>query len=281
MIKKEDVNEALEFYNIDNKYKDICNEIIDKINNSSNMREDFEKLYNRLYNENFNMVKPLWNIRSINELFPSLINPFITNLLILYGYKIHKSTIKKLGLSENQITIHKYRVKECFESDLVNRNYTGVRFSQLLWSIYFIRGKIIEVGSLQYAYEDEENIKIHIPKKTNLNIQNVKESLNNSKIEIKKIFKISDYKYICNSWLLSKKLNEVIEKNTNISDFFELFDVTDGADCIKDILNFVYGLEKCDNYVDLPENTKLQKAIKKSLINNENFYLGLGILKEK
>lgn len=157
----------------------------------------------------------------------------------------------------------------------------GVRFSQLLWSIYFIRGKIIEVGSLQYAYEDEENIKIHIPKKTNLNIQNVKESLNNSKIEIKKIFKISDYKYICNSWLLSKKLNEVIEKNTNISDFFELFDVTDGADCIKDILNFVYGLEKCDNYVDLPENTKLQKAIKKSLINNENFYLGLGILKEK
>lgn len=126
MIKKEDVNEALEFYNIDNKYKDICNEIIDKINNSSNMREDFEKLYNRLYNENFNMVKPLWNIRSINELFPSLINPFITNLLILYGYKIHKSTIKKLGLSENQITIHKYRVKECFESDLVNRNYTGI-----------------------------------------------------------------------------------------------------------------------------------------------------------
>lgn len=280
MLRKENINEALEFYHIDHKYKDICYEAIDQINHSSNMLEDFEKLYHRLYHENFNRVTSLWDIKSINELFPLFINPFITNLFILYGYQVHKNTIKKLKLSEEQVVIHKYRVKECFESDLVNRNYAGVRLSQLLWAIYFIRGKIIEVGSLQYEYEDEKNIKIHIPKKTDFDIQGVKESLNNSKIEIKKVFKITDYKYRCNSWLLSKRLNEIIEKNTNISNFFELFDVTDGDDCIDDILNFVWGLEKCDHYVDLAENTKLQRAIKKALINQEKFYLGQGVLKE-
>ena len=132
---------------------------------------------------------------------------------------------------------------------------------------------------MQYEYEDKKNIKIHIPKKTNLSITKVKESISMSKIEIKNAFKITNYSYKCNSWLLSNKLNEIINKDTNISKFYNLFDVIDGENCIKDILDFVYGLEKCNNYNELQENTTLQKQIKIALLNNENFYLGLGMLK--
>ena len=279
MIENMNIDEALKFYNLDNRYRKICYDTMNKIDYNIKLSEDFKKLYNMLYNDNFDDVKKLWDINNISDFNSLLENSFVTNLLILCGYEIHKNTMEKLKLNQNQINIHKNRVKECFEDDLLNRKYSSVRISQMLWAIYFIRGRIVEVGSLQYEYEDEKNIKIHIPKKTNLSITKVKESISMSKIEIKNTFKITNYNYKCNSWLLSNKLNEIINKDTNISKFYNLFDVIDGENCIKDILNFVYGLEKCNNYNELQENTTLQKQIKIALLNNENFYLGLGILK--
>lgn len=281
MLEKGIVDKALKFYNLDDRYKNICYQVVDEINSDINLYENFVKAYNKLYNEEFDEVKKMWNIKHLVDFFPLLVNPFITNLLILCGYSIHKNTMEKLNFSNNQIMIQKYRVKECFESDLINRGYNGVRLSQLLWAVYFIRGRIIETGSLQYEYEDKNNIKIHIPKKTNLDILKVRESINNSKMEISSVFKVTNYNYKCNSWLLSRRLNDIINEDSNISKFYNLFDVIDGQDCINDILNFVYGLEKCDDYSKLVEDTTLQKQIKKALLNNEKFYLGIGVLKEK
>ena len=72
----------------------------------------------------------------------------------------------------------------------------------------------------------------------------------------------------------------MLDKNTNISKFYHLFQVIDGEDCIKDILNFVYNVEKCENYKDLPEITTLQRKVKEKLLKNETFYLGIGTLKQ-
>ena len=72
-----------------------------------------------------------------------------------------------------------------------------------------------------------------------------------------------------------KNAEDTVSLSTQVSD---LFDVIDGEDCIKDILNFVYNIDKCDNYNLLQENTMLQKLIKKKLMNGNKFYLGLGIL---
>ena len=57
------------------------------------------------------------------------------------------------------------------------------------------------------------------------------------------------------------------------------FNVEDGENCINDILNFVYEIEKCDDFSLLPEHTKLQKIIKEQLLNGKEFYLGLGVLR--
>lgn len=70
-----------------------------------------------------------------------------------------------------------------------------------------------------------------------------------------------------------------MDRNTNISNFYNLFDVVDGDNCINYILNFVYNIDRCDNYHLLQENTILQRKIKQKLINGEVFYLGLGTLK--
>lgn len=216
-------------------------------------------------------------------MFTKNINLFVTNLMVLLGYEFHDYNMKKCNFDDEQISIHKKRVKECFESDLINREYKGIRISQMLWAIYFIRTRIIEVDRLQYEciinYDNENIIKIHILRDKKLDILSVKKSINDFRKQIEKIFGINKFKYMCNSWLLSNQLYKIINKNTNISMFHELFYVLDGEDCIKDILNFVYTLDQCEDYSLLPENTILQKKIKEELLKDNKFYLGLGILK--
>lgn len=283
MIDYKKIDEAFDFYNINNKYNKICYDCVKEINNSNIYTEAFNKVYKRLYYNDFSDIRELWNMKNINELFIKNVNPFITNIIILLGYEIHLYNIKKYNLDEQQIIIHKKRVKECFENDLVNRGYKSVRISQMLWAIYFIRVRIIEVGRLQYQYsitdDNKQVIKIHIPRGNRLDIFSVKKSIDDSKLEIEKIFKVSNCKYICNSWLLSNQIHEVVEKGSNIYQFQKLFNVKDGENCIDDILNFVYEINECDDYNQLSEKTSLQKIIKNKLINNKEFYLGLGILK--
>ena len=283
MIVYRKIDEAFDFYNIDNKYKKICYDCAEEINNSDTYTEAFNKVYKRLYYNDFSDIRELWNIKNINELFTSNVNPFITNVMILLGYEFHLYNIKKYNLDEQQIIIHKKRVKECFENDLVNRGYKGIRISQMLWAIYFIRVRIIEVGRLQYQYsvtdDNKQVIKIHIPRGNRLDISSVKESIDDSKQEIQKTFKVSNCEYICNSWLLSNQIHELVDKNTNIYKFQELFNVEDGESCIDDILNFVFETEKCDDYSLLPEKTTLQKIVKEELLKETDFYLGLGVLK--
>lgn len=98
---------------------------------------------------------------------------------------------------------------------------------------------------------------------------------------MEQIYAIKNFKYICNSWLLSKQIYEIIDENSNISKFYNLFDTTEGEECINDILNFVYGIDKCEDYSLLPTNTSLQSNIKNELLNGKIFYLGLGVLKKK
>lgn len=279
MINKEIVDEAFEFYEIDAKYKEKSYETLEEISKNKSFTESFNKAFKMLYKDEFSNIKDLWNIKDKNIFFCDSINPFITNLMILSGYKIHKNNMKKYMLDDEQINIHKKRVKECFENDLIIRDVNSIRISQMLWATYFIRLRIIEIGSLQFEYENDKTIKIHIPKNTDFRISKVKESIEESKIRIKEIYNMDNFIYRCNSWLLSNQLHNIIDNNSNISKFYNLFNVSNGDNCISDILNFVYNLDACDNYLNLEENTTLQRIIKQELIKENIFYLGMGILK--
>ena len=161
MISKKKIDEAFEFYNIEKAYKEKCYRCAEKINQREYYGKLFNDVYNTLYCDDFIEIKELWNVKDINELFGNNVNPFFTNLMIILGYELHRNNIDKYRLDINQVNIHKNRVKECFESDLIYRNYDGVRISQMLWAVYFIRVRIIEIGRLQYEYEStEKNISI-------------------------------------------------------------------------------------------------------------------------
>ena len=147
----------------------------------------------------------------------------------------------------------------------------------------FINIRLIEVGRLQYEYCNNKKgkyIKIHIPKGDKLLYNEVLNSIKNSKKEIKKYFKIENYEYYCESWLLSKEIAKLLDSNSNIAKFQQLFDITEGKDAIKDILNFVFDLQQIDSYYNLPERTSLQSKIKDLLINGKEIHIGIGKLKK-
>lgn len=281
-MNEKNINNALLYYGIDDEqYKLQCYACLDRINHNITVQKEFNKLFNILFVDKTNKIKELWNIKSINMLFSETVHPYITNLLLLSGYEVHQKNIDNYKLDEEQINIHKLRVKETLTNNIKIRNLDGIRISQMLWGAYFINLRLIEVGRLQYEYENSNSIKIHIPSGEKLDIDKVKDSLKIAAFFIKKYFKIENYCYYCNSWLLSKQIHSIVNKNSNIYKFYELFDITEGESCIDDVLNFVYNLSLTKNYHELQEETSLQKDIKKYLLHNNDIKLGKGILKKK
>lgn len=279
-MNKSVIDRALLFYDInDENYKNKCYKCLDSLNKNIKTLKKFYNIRNKIYNNKNRKIEKLWETKSKDKMFDKKVHPYITNLLLLSGYNIHKKNMKKFNLDIEQIKIHKLRVKECLTKDIIIRNYDGIRISQMLWGTYFINIKLIEVGILQY--EKYENcIKIHIPSCGKLNINKVKQSLDNSKKYIRRYFKLKDYNYYCDSWLLSKQIHEIIDKNSNIYKFYNLFNVEEGESCIDDILNFVYQKNFFADYNKLPENTSLQIKIKKLLLNGTDIRKGKGILKK-
>lgn len=289
LITKSMIDNSLEFYNIiDNEYRIKCYKCVDDINQNSDYQKIISNVYNLLFIDKNNNIRKLWSIKNISELFGEIKNPFITNVLLLSGYDVHKTNMQKYALDNKQIEIHKKRVRESLLNDIKIKKYDGIRISQMLWGAYFVNMRIIEVGRLQYEFikfnplkEDEykECIKIHIPSGESLTEKSVRDSIESSKAEIKKYFNLENPDYYCSSWLLSPTIKKILDNNSNIAKFFNMFEVVEEKEGTEDILNFVFNTKECDDYNKLEEKTSLQKKIKEKLIRGEKINIGVGILK--
>lgn len=284
LIEKENIEKALTFYNIDiEDYKDKCYKCLDDINKNKELKTRIYNVLKLLYSNESEQLKLLWNESDLSRFLRESYNKFIHNIILLSGYKIHEENMSKCNFDTYQVLAHKNRVRECLTNDIYNRKLEGIRLSQTLWGIYFINIRLIEVGRLQYEYCNNKKgkyIKIHIPKGDKLLYNEVLNSIKNSKKEIKKYFNIENYEYYCESWLLSKDITKLLDSNSNIAKFQQLFDITEGKDAIKDILNFVFDLQQIDSYYNLPERTSLQSKIKDLLINGKEIHIGIGKLKK-
>ena len=279
---REKIKECLQFYQItDDSYLEKCYSCYDELIKSPTIYQKFINLYNILYKHPFDNLRKLWKKKTIDELFGISVSPFTTNLLLLLGASIHQENMEKLGFDNYQINKHLFRVRECLLKDIYERGYFGIRVSQLLWGVYFINGKLIEIDRLQYEYVNDSVIKIHIPAGSKLEKEEVLSSLKKSHGELIKYFEVKKFKYYCNSWLLSDEIHSLLNQNSNIYQFYQLFQVEKGEDCVSDILNFLYHKNEMVDYNTLQEDTYLQKIVKKELLNGTIFHLGIGVLKEE
>lgn len=273
------IENALKYYQInDTNYKNKCYKCIKDVNEIKDFNIKAEEIYNILYTDKSFKIDTLWKRQNMNELFGEQYNPYITNILVLYGYEIHCQNMKLKKYNREQKELYKKRVKETLTNDIFVRKLEGIRISQMIWAAYFINTKLIEVGRLQYE-KCENHIKIHIPSGEKLQIDKVLNSIKNSKQEIEKYFNIKNPEYRCDSWLLSNQINNIIDSNSNIAKFYNLFEVKDGLDATEDILNFVFNVQECSNYNNLVEDTSLQKLLKQQLLKNKEMKIGWGKLK--
>lgn len=274
-----DIDNALDYYKIDDiDYKNKCYKCAYDINSNIEFNKKVEEIYNILYTDKSFKIDTLWKKQNMIELFGTNYNPFVTSVLVLLGYELHDKNMKDKNYTDVEKVLYKNRVTQSLTNDIYIRKLENIRISQMIWAGYFINTKLIEVGRLQYE-KCENHIKIHIPSEGKLEIEKVLDSIDKSKNEIEKYFNLKNPEYRCDSWLLSNQINAIINSNSNISKFYILFNVTDGPDATKDILNFVFHMQECDNYYDLPENTSLQKLLKQQLIENKEMRIGWGRLK--
>lgn len=291
VITKNKIDRALSFYNInDIEYKEKCYQCIDELNNDSVQKNIANNLFNILYVDKTNRIRKLWKIKHNSELFYEIKNPYITNVLLLSGYEIHQMNMKNSKLDNEQIDLNKRRVRESLINDIEIRKYDGIRISQMLWGAYFVNVRIIEVGRLQYELikhkpinenEKENCIKIHIPSGSKLEISKVKESIQQSVSKTKQYFGLENPEYFCDSWLLSKQVRQIVEEDSNIAKFYDLFDIIAEEDGTEDVLNFVFSLNECNDYSQLQENTSLQRKLKEMLLKDIKIKVGLGKLKNE
>ena len=256
------IENALKYYKIsDNNYKNKCYKCIKDVNETKDFNNKAEKIYNILYTDKTFMLDTLWERQNMVELFGEQFNPYITNILVLYGYEIHCQNMKLKKYNREEKELYKKRVRETLTNDIFVRKLEGIRISQMIWAAYFINTKLIEVGRLQYEKRGNY-IKIHIPSGEKLQIDQVLESIKNSRQEIKRYFNIKEPEYRCDSWLLSNQIRDIIDKDSNIARFYDLFEV-----------------QECSNYNDLVEDTSLQRLLKQQLLKNKPMKIGCGKLK--
>ncbi len=145
-INKSKVKDALEFYGIkDEQYLNNCYKCIEVLNTNTSLKIKADNIYDILYKDNTNKISELWKFKETQELFGAIYHPFITNILLLSGYEIHLKNMKKYNLDNKQCDIHKKRVKQTLTNDIYQRNYDGIRISQMLWGCYFINLRLIEI----------------------------------------------------------------------------------------------------------------------------------------
>lgn len=285
---EEKIIEALHFYGIeDEEYKKRCLEVVYDINNNEVLKNKVEELFYKLYDKNKEGLSKLWKMKKVSELFGDC-NLFITSVMILLGYDIHRKNMSKYNLSDEQKSIHIKRVKNTLLDDIYIRGYESVRISQMLWASYFINLRIIEVGGFQYELvsenpitkEKEMCIKMHVPKGASLKEEDVRSSIRKSTYEIERYFNVKDINYYIESWLLSPEVLALLDDNSNILKFSKLFSIKSMGECTRDILDFVFNDVYIKDYNLLVCKTSLQAKLKSLLINKKEIHIGIGKLKQ-
>ena len=291
----------LGFYGINgSEYIEKYIEAVNMINKDLELKKLVYLWHYILYMDNTNLSHDIWNWNTTKNLYIDHGNFMLPVVALLSGYKMHIKIMSERKYSKKQIEIQKENIKKICTNDNKRYNLNGIRFSQMVWGSYFMRGYIIQIGRLQYDFRNtniekigkyikiNENVNyvyIHIPEGEHLLEKDVEESLQNSKYYIPKYFPKVDMNnvvFFTQTWLLSNELDSILKEDSNILKFKKKFKIVNQEEGKNDFLNFVFNtnMEKNTNYEDLKEDTYLQRRLKQYLINGKTLHIGLGILKE-
>ena len=281
-LKKYDFDLILNYYEFDNNFKERFIDELNLLNNDKKLNIICYIIYYILFISDNKSYYNIWSWKSTLIIFKNHGSYMIPVVALLCGYEFHIKNMEYRNFDNNQIALQKYNIKLVCTNDKIRYGIDGIRFSQMMWGSYFMKGNLIQIGRLQYEI-NYQYIHIHIPRYKDLNEEDVNKSLCLADKYIKKYYpelKNENLVYYTQTWLLSPEVKEILSDDSNIIKFQNKFNIIEYEQNINDFLNFVFDvvIDEVD-YNDLLEKTTLQKELKKKLLNNEILHLGLGFIK--
>lgn len=161
-------------------------------------------------------------------------------------------------------------------------SYGCYGFDRGFWTTRQVSAKLFRIGQLEYELtcrDGEPAVSLHIPTDADLRPEVLVPSIREGLAEFFQLFPdYADKKVFCHSWLLSPLLKDFLPDNSNILRFQELFDITPDETPAKDVLLWVFKNPRLPKE-DYPENTSLQRKLKRFFLDGGQFMEAMGYLR--
>ena len=139
--------------------------------------------------------------------------------------------------------------------------------------------KITLEGYKEVLKDGDEVLSVHIPADEPFTVEVCEESFKNVRDIMKKCYPEKNIKaFVCYSWLMEKRLKEILGRETNITRFADMFNAFPINSPGTGVISFLFHENLPVEYKDLPENTSMQRAVKKYLCDGNYFYEKGGII---
>jgi len=161
----------------------------------------------------------------------------------------------------------------------------GLYLGELCWLSRHLSMKLFKLGRLQFCmgkdkYENNV-IEIHIPAGAPLDIAECQASIARAKVFFAKHFPEFEYEnFTCHSWLLDSTLKQLLDENSNIIKFQNLFDIKQEDESFA-ILKYVFTWDT--NILNLNTrlcNSSFAEKVKKYALSGNEFHETLGYIKK-
>lgn len=126
---------------------------------------------------------------------------------------------------------------------------------------------------------DEDIINVHIPRKTDLSPENVTRAYKEALEITKKCYPEHQPKaFVCSSWLMDPALAEILGENSRLARFAAPYLRFPNKSAGKEVFSFVFRPMDAEDLSALPENTSLERGLKKKYLKGEYVYAFTGML---
>lgn len=143
-------------------------------------------------------------------------------------------------------------------------------FDRYWWTTRQAGCHLFRIGALEYEMEhigDDIVIDIHIPSNVDFSPFAIDDSLANARRFFAAYYpELSNAEYRCHSWLLDKQLRKMLKNGSNILSFQNRFEIFNEGEIGTDFIEWLYNTKSTD-YAMLPENTSLQRNMKKYILS--------------
>lgn len=131
-----------------------------------------------------------------------------------------------------------------------------------------------------YLRPETNILNVHIPRGTDLSREKVLASFSGAMDYARKAYPDFDVKRVfCCSWLLDPSMGKLVGGNSRIAAFGDLFERFPVSSAGKEVFSFVFTGQYKD-YHALPENTRLERALKQLYLQGGFVHAFAGVLKD-